>query len=158
MTSTQPIETPRSNEHVAIRFIHDAETFANAAKSLSDFRTFGPRYYLFCHAIELALKSYILASGGDLSELRNLGHNLVKALKRAKQLGFTPADKDLKLFVDWLNPYHHNHEFRYPKLGFKRVPRAEDLIPVIEGTLKQIEAVARNAFMKANPPSSQPSS
>lgn len=152
MTAKQPVEMPRSNEHMAVRFAHDAETFTNAAKSLSDFRTFGPRYYLFCHAIELILKSYILASGGDQSELRDLGHNLVKAFKRAKELGFMPAEKDLKLFVDWLNPYHRDHEFRYPKQGFKQVPVAENLIPVIEGTHKQIEAVARNAFLKANPP------
>ncbi len=158
MTPTKPAETPPSNEHMAVRFAHDAETFTNAAKSLSDFRTFGPRYYLFCHAIELTLKSYILASGGDQSELRKLGHNLVKVFKRAKKLGFTPAEKDLKLFVDWLNPYHRDHEFRYPKLGFKRVPVAEDLIPVIEGTHKQITAIARNAFLKTNPPPTQPSS
>jgi hypothetical protein len=131
-----------TNEEIALRFARDASTFSNAAKSLEDFRMFGPRYYLLCHAIELILKSYILASGGDQSELggrrRGLGHNLTKSLKRAKALGFVPIEKDLKRFVDWLDPYHRNHEFRYPRRGFKRLPTAEDVIRVIEGTHRQV--------------------
>jgi hypothetical protein len=153
MSATKPTSgNDPTNEEMAVRFAHDASRFANAAKSLSDFKMFGPRYYLFCHAMELILKSYILASGGDQSELRGkrgLGHNLTKAFKRAKELGFVPAEKDLELFVKWLAPYHRDHEFRYPKRGYKQVPTAEDLIPVIENTYKQVETVARTSLLKA---------
>jgi hypothetical protein len=155
MTWIKSVPTPSdpTNEELGLRFAHDASIFANAAKSLSDFRTFGPRYYLFCHAIELILKSYILSSGGDESELRKkIGHSLIKAFARAKKLGFVPAEKDLELFVKWLDRYHRYHEFRYPKRGVKRVPTAEDLIPVIEGTYKQVEAIATASYLKANPP------
>jgi hypothetical protein len=34
---------------------------------------FSPKYFLLCHAIELALKAYILAEGGTEKETKQLG-------------------------------------------------------------------------------------
>jgi hypothetical protein len=56
---------PASSELLAVGHIDDADRYADAAKQLTDFKHFNPRYFLYCHAIELALKAYILASGGE---------------------------------------------------------------------------------------------
>src|ERR1700730_1682276 len=89
-----------TNEAMALRFAHDGSNFTQAGKSLSnEVKVFGPRYHLLCHAFELLLKSYILASGGDQSELRAIGHKLNDALARAKELGFQPTDENFDTFV-----------------------------------------------------------
>jgi hypothetical protein len=46
---------------------------------------FNPRYFPYCHAIELALKAYILASGGEDREVRKIKHDLGKAYRRASE-------------------------------------------------------------------------
>ena len=78
----------KSNELLAVGYIRDAEGYADAAEQLVEFRNISPRYFLFCHAIELALKAYILATGGDQKELRvTIKHDLQKAYDRATALG-----------------------------------------------------------------------
>ena len=49
-----------------------------------------PRYFLLCHAIELALKAFLALHGESESDLRlKFGHDLKKVLKRAKEFGLT---------------------------------------------------------------------
>ncbi|MCC8963740.1 hypothetical protein H8A95_15830 [Bradyrhizobium sp. Pear76] len=149
------INSAPTNEQLSVRFAYDSSSFAKAAGSLSDTEGFGPRYYLFCHSLELILKSYILASGGDQAELKGLGHKLNDSLVRAKALGFASPTTDFDLFVDWLDPFHRSHDFRYATTGFKRVPTSEDLIRVLKAAHDQVEPVARASYLRANPPVSQ---
>ncbi|MGX1012185.1 hypothetical protein AB7M69_006542 [Bradyrhizobium japonicum] len=151
-----PITQNFSNEELAIRFAADALAYLDAARSLEDSKHFPARYHLFCQAIELLLKSFILASGGDQSELLDIGHKLNGAMARAKQLDFVAADDELEMMVDWLDPYHRNHHFRYSKSASQTVPGAEELALIIETTHAQIEPVARAAWLKANPPPAEP--
>jgi hypothetical protein len=44
-------------------------------------------YYLLGHAIELELKAYLSAEGAGEKELRDLGHDLLRVLARARSLG-----------------------------------------------------------------------
>ena len=75
----------------------------------------GPTYYLLCHGIELALKSYLAASGVSEDALRKLRHDLKRALRDAQRRGFVPADDRFPEIVKWLTPYHLDHFFRYPR-------------------------------------------
>jgi hypothetical protein len=45
----KPPAQPASDETLAIRFVGDAKTYAEAAVALSYFKHLSPRYYLFCH-------------------------------------------------------------------------------------------------------------
>jgi hypothetical protein len=67
-TISRPVSDKKSNELLAIGFANDSEAYIGAAQQLENFRSFGPRYFLFCHALELLLKAQILASGGDQKE------------------------------------------------------------------------------------------
>ena len=48
-----------------------------------------PRYFLLCHMIELALKTFLKFHGKSESDLKAIGHDLKKLLKRATKLGLT---------------------------------------------------------------------
>lgn len=65
-----------------------ADAYRNAAKLLGATpATYDPvRYYLICHAIELALKAYLAVCGSTMADLSDaaLGHNLDAILKEAE--------------------------------------------------------------------------
>ena len=94
------VETPHD---FALGFASDAEAYIGAARQLQDFKSFGPRYFLFCHALELLLKAQILATGGDQAELLKIRHDLEKAFNRAVELGYAPIDDRVKHIVIWLS-------------------------------------------------------
>jgi hypothetical protein len=75
-----------------------------------------PRYFMLCHAIELALKAYLAYQGATPKELRakNVGHNLTELLTRAINKGLTlgeAAQKDIGLLSEahqeFLAPLSH---------------------------------------------------
>jgi hypothetical protein len=105
-TLRRPVPERKSNELLAVGFATDAEAYIGAAQQLESFRSFGRRYFLFCHALELLLKAQILATGADQEELFEIRHDLEKAYGRAIELGYTPADDRVKQIVVWLAPYH----------------------------------------------------
>jgi hypothetical protein len=92
-----------------------------------------PRYFLLCHAIELALKAYLVFYGATPKELKQTGvrHNLANLLTRAINAGLSlgaSAQADIKL----LSEAHEKFWPRYPK---------EDSTPIF--TIEQFEAPAR---------------
>jgi hypothetical protein len=139
----------KSNELLAVGFASDAEAYIAAARQLEDFKSFGPRYFLFCHAIELLLKAQLLATGGDQEELFEIRHDLEKAYDRAVELGYSMADDRVKEIVIWLAPFHKYHTFRYRETGRVTVPTAEDLIEIVQSMHREIEATVRAAYLKA---------
>lgn len=57
-----------------------------------------PIYFLYSHAIELYLKSYLRAQGHTVQELRRkFGHNVVKMLDDAKRFGLHFDDEDVEV-------------------------------------------------------------
>jgi hypothetical protein len=67
--------------------LHDeAQSYVEAPRKLADDpqRFIGPRYFLLCHGLELALKSFLAAKGDRNEVLVNLGHDLNKAYDRAR--------------------------------------------------------------------------
>lgn len=149
---SRPVADRKSNELLAVGFANDAEAYMRAAKQLKDFQSFGPRYFLFCHALELLLKAQLLATGGDQSELFEIRHDLEKAYNRAVELGYRPADDRVRQIVIWLSELHKHHTFRYKETGYLIVPTAEDLIGTLQSMHREIEAAVRAAYLKTEVP------
>ena len=55
------VETPHD---FALGFVSDAEAYIGAARQLQDFKGFGPRYFLFCHALDGTHIVYVLGKHG----------------------------------------------------------------------------------------------
>ena len=68
-------------------------------------------------AIELSLKGFLLARGCQRSELKKLGHNLIKLLARAEELGFLVKNPELSRYVESVSPGHADLSLRYMEGG-----------------------------------------
>jgi hypothetical protein len=149
---TQRRPADLTNEALSIRFAGDAESYAMAAMTLTDFKFYSVRYHLFCQAFELILKSFILSAGADQRTTFKIGHNLKKALSTAVSLGYRPSHPDLDMLVDWLHPFHEGNDFRYARGGYQLLPTAEDLFAAFKVTHAEISPLARAFHLSKHPP------
>ena len=151
---TDGVPQPVANGTMAYHFVSDARNYLNVARIIQPpFEISSPRYFLLCHAIELCLKAYILASGGEQSELKgSLSHRLKQTFERAVTLGYQPSDERVDELVTWLSPFHEDYSFRYKKTGRKELPPPETVIEILASMLVQIEPVARAAYRSVNGP------
>jgi hypothetical protein len=136
---------------LAHNYLSDAEAYLAAARrSDEDAGEFSPKYFLFCHAIELALKAYILAKGGTERETKKIRHDLIAAWSRAVDLGFQPTNADLHRIVQRVAPPHADYSFRYGNRWTHILPRSEvfdaavsDLIKDVSSTVMDHPAILR---------------
>ena len=154
MASKVKLKRPTSlaNEALSVRFAHDAENYAKAAMVLDGTKFHGVRYHLFCHAFELILKSFILSAGAHQTVLFSVGHQLNDALAEAIKLGYKPSHPEFDTFVDWLHPFHAEHDFRYARGGYQVLPTAEDLLAAFKTAHAEIAPLARVAYLKKQHP------
>ncbi len=119
------------NPNVAYEFLQMAAQFFRGYSLIPDV---GPidyaRYFLFCHAIELTLKAYLVHLGDDPEDLaRTYGHNIKKLMRDCKKRGL-PASYDQIGALSILNEPHQKYWARYPKQewskGIPLVPQFED--------------------------------
>jgi hypothetical protein len=136
---------PLSGAQLCLRFARYAEDYAEAAIAVGDAaRFFSVRYFLFGHAFELILKSFILSTGAEERKIRRLKHNLVKSYVEAKQLGYVPTEDALETIVNWLAPFHEYQDFRYANLqGVTTMPGAAETFAVFKNTHADINPIAR---------------
>lgn len=127
-----------------------ADEFFFAAKELEN--SYNPdrvekaSYYLCAHSLELAFKCFLHKNGIPLDELKNnLGHNLEKALNKAKQFGFEASfgvDSKYEQVVVGLDRYYSVKDLEYMKIWGKRsFPRLTDVKDVVEKTLRVLSMV-----------------
>jgi hypothetical protein len=137
---------PRTSAENAAGYVSDARAYLRAAKtlaSMNDRRSYeSPVYFLLCHAIELLLKGFVLARGGDGKELRNnnkVRHQLAELHIRAKSLGLPSGDR-ISEVVERLAPLHADFAFRYrnPR-GFTQDPDASEVAMAVEELMTQVE-------------------
>jgi len=98
--------------------------FAEAAKKVAgEPELQNVAYYLICHAVELALKSYLRLHGWGVQDLANrtkIGHDLETALREADQLGLRNVVQIGRGFENSfivLNVYYSKKDFEYPFLA-----------------------------------------
>ncbi len=100
-------------------FHYYASHFLAAARSAPPARGFSPvGYYLYCRALELVLKAFLLERGMAKSELRKkaLGHDLLRILAKAEKLGLaalvevTSSEREE---LQKANDYYVDKEFEY---------------------------------------------
>ena len=75
-----------------------------------------PRYFLFCHSIELVLKAYLAQAAGlteDQLQKPPFGHNIKNLLNRAIQCGLR-LTANTKASIGLLTEAHTKHWPRYP--------------------------------------------
>ena len=75
-----------------------------------------PRYFMLCHATELALKAFLLAHGWTEQQMkgRPFGHNISNLLAEAIKLGLNIGPLALSE-IDRLSQAHEEFWHRYPK-------------------------------------------
>ena len=137
-------EIAKPPQLVAPRFLRDAEDYVESARQLAApqggivYKRSGPVYNLLCHAIELALKAYLAASGVPITTLANhIRHDLELAFRCAQKHGFAPSDARFGEIVQWLAPYHLDHSFRYGKPhGSVSHPEPSVAAEIIANTIK----------------------
>ncbi|WP_243970294.1 hypothetical protein [Methylobacterium sp. J-026] len=133
---------------MAVGYIRDAEAYRRAALLVhpreepgSDPDMLPPALFLLSHAVELALKAYLLSQGvpdgWNEGELKHpaVRHDLVRLHDLAVAHGFVANGPHFDGIVDWLGPFHRGHAFRYRQTGWATLPapsRVADLLaPVI---------------------------
>jgi hypothetical protein len=105
-----------------------------------------PRYFVLCHAIELALKAYIAAHGATARELQNfkIRHNLTALLNKAINKGLSlsaSAQKDIKD----LQEAHEKFWHRYPKEDGKPVFVIDPFESAARELLKSVSKALRGS-------------
>ena len=102
-------------------FFRAAEKLRGSDERLSD----APTYYLYGHAIELALKSLRIYRGYSEKDIRKIGHNLKKAWDKAIREGLDSELENCTQIVqtiELINPYYEEKELEYIFPGGKRYP------------------------------------
>ena len=73
------------------------------------------KYFLFCHAIEVSLKAFLVHIAYDEDKLRReFGHDLARLLREAKARGLTISDNCVWELTHLSEP-HLNFWTRYPR-------------------------------------------
>jgi hypothetical protein len=98
----------------------DAQSYLQASEILirkESPKVIVPTYFLMSHALELILKSYLIARGGfDDAALRGLNHDIGRALEEAMALGLHLDDDRAITMVRILSDFHKAFLFRYPTI------------------------------------------
>jgi len=126
---------PASEHLLPLDLLERAEDFFDASRRVGNTVRLPswPRYFLLCHAIEVALKAWLAWSGESAKRLEHYGHDLDKLVAVAQTRGFTgsgSAVNDIRL----LSPVHKEHLARYPLRTGAPIPMIEQF----EGTAVEL--------------------
>jgi hypothetical protein len=129
----------------AIGMFHFAQSYALSAKSLNEKRVNAthpdaPIRFLYCHAIELYLKAYLLLQGTTLSVLKSkaFGHNLSKLMSKSVEFGLE-ITMEHQVAIQLANQANlDDYPDRYIKTGYRTVVLPEVLSAVCSDLNQQI--------------------
>jgi len=133
--------------------------FFNAAKGVVQSTKYSPvPYYLYCHSIELLLKSFLLVEGVPKKELKKqklYGHDLEKILKGAQKLGLSKfvkirpeQGKEILKANEYYNIPHKGFEYFevvQAVTGYPELPDLSLLEKVASELVTNLETVCLNA-------------
>jgi len=104
-----------------------------------------PRYFLFCHSIELVLKAYLAHHGLTEEQLRNppFRHNIKNLLNRAINCGLSLSG-NTRITIGLLTEAHTKYWPRYPisrsvgvTLRYQCEPHADKLFKAVFAALNR---------------------
>jgi hypothetical protein len=144
-------ESPRTT---AMGLLTDAKHMLRAAEILEasgEWSVNSPTYYLLGHALEEAMKSWLLATGiFGLDYLKfKLGHDLSKAAKLVVECGEPPLSILLAEnlpYIELLNVEYLSKQLEYRKTGAVSRPPIEVLISLLRSMILTIEPIALAAL------------
>jgi len=103
-----------------------------------------PRYFLLCHAIELALDAFLASRGVKPKDLQNprFGHKIEPlmndAIKRGLKIDTSAADA-----IKRLDEAHRNYWARYPRLESGPIFVIEEFEPYVVELLRAVAGAIR---------------
>jgi DNA-binding transcriptional ArsR family regulator len=106
-----------------------------------------PITFLFCNALELYLKAYLLGTGHSLTDLKQKGHRVASLAKDVIKSGLEVAPEHAEV-LDHIQDTDVAIEARYIVTGFKQLPTNEALSNVAEA----IDRVVCLALIEAGHP------
>ncbi len=127
-----------ANPLLALDFLERAREFMRAYETLPELGRppEWPRYFLFCHAIELVLKAFLAYQGYSQKELIDIfGHDLEALLAKSIDLGLQLSAPQTRGNIGLLNEAHAKYWPRYPR---------ETAAPVF--VIEQFEPDAQDLF------------
>lgn len=104
-----------------------------------------PRYFMLCHAMELALKAFLLAHGvpsRDLESNRIFGHNIAELLNEAHKRGLQIGPLE-RSELEQLHKAHAGYWPRYPRKVTDPVFLIEPFEPYVLKLLEAVRAAIR---------------
>ena len=119
-----------------------------------------PTYFLYAHAVELALKACLLSCGFDPASSGPAGHRIEELYQECrghKLLGTNDVDREINNFVYFLGTGNECHQYRYPDK-----PAIARAIPVLTWTSEVVERLIAEvephviAWVAANPATPAP--
>jgi hypothetical protein len=109
-----------------------ASEIANGAESMFLPDSVAQHIAVF-HAIELALKGYLIHSGLTEKKLREkFSHDLEKLFAKAKARGLVVNLPHVDEIIAWSNEYHKDGLIRYDIGQFSELPKCEVLFPIVD--------------------------
>ena len=84
-----------------------------------------PMYYLYAHALELAIKSYIDFVFQSEDKLKKIGHDIERAWNTAIENdieNFFLVNEEFKAVINILNPIYNTKSLEYHKSGLCQLP------------------------------------
>lgn len=131
-------DTLKSMDHLRL-----AEDFYQAFRDLPP-RTppqSWPRYFLLCHAVELALKAYLTYRGKTPKELKDpkIRHSLKQLLSEATNAGLS-LSASAQGHIALLNEAHEEFWHRYPREDGKPIYTIDQFEPVARELLDSVAA------------------
>lgn len=132
---------------------HDAVAYyQTAVQVITDNANLAPKYFLFSHCMELALKSYLVLHGWTEIQCRTrLGHSLVRARDEAILAGLAISEYHSAV-IDSMSREHWQLSFRYFNPNGWTAPSMDNVQNCCFTVLSEVQApifIANNIVLDA---------
>lgn len=111
-----------------------AQEYFNAYKIINDkepdkIKLYQVKFYLLCHAVELALKAYLKHKGYALKVLKSqkFGHDLKKLIDELMDKHQFLFSKDDYIRLCMINDYYCTKQLEYFRTGYKALPDIKEV-------------------------------
>lgn len=124
----------RTDEKGLLRFANDYYMAYLTLKQAysKDIELISPKFYLLCHALELALKSWLRKEGYTVKQLVKLDHNLIALLSDIIEKYNVVFPPDAVQAIEQANYYYDTKQYEYYVRGSKSFPDPDHLASYVK--------------------------